>query len=239
MLDVTTSIVAQIDESIQKIPGWSPADQLLILYTLVYASADTGGDVLELGSWCGRSAIVLGMAARRTGNTKVYSVDLFPEKKDWFMNTDGTYSFAVEIDGRKIEAYHEQTVWQEPYQKDIVPVYEKYNSIWEAFQISVNSNGLDDVIIPIKGDLFVFSLKAPKDLKLRLVFIDGDHGYEAVKKDIELLERYLVPGGWVCFDDAFTSYAGVNQAIEELIIQTGKYKNCQQLTRKLFVAQRV
>lgn len=239
MLEITTSIATRIEEVVTKVPGWSPIDQLLTLFILGFTSAHIEGDILELGAWCGRSSVVLGMTAKRTGNTKVYSVDLFPEKKDWSMNADGTYSFSVEIDGRKIRAYHEQTVWPEPFERDIVPVYEKYNGIWDAFQNSVHSNNLEDVVIPVKGDLQIFRAKAPENLKVRLAFIDGDHGYEAVKNDIQIAEQYLVPGGWICFDDAFSTYQGVNRAIEEMIINNDKYANCQQLTRKMFAAQRI
>lgn len=72
--------------------------QLLSLFTLVFSSADIEGDILELGSWCGRSAIALGMAAALTDNSKIYCVDWFPEKDDWYKNDDGSYSFSVDID---------------------------------------------------------------------------------------------------------------------------------------------
>ena len=236
-MTITTPIASQIEQAVQNIPGWSPIDQLLSLFTLAYTSADIAGDILELGSWCGRSAVVLGMAARLTGNTKVHCVDLFPEKKDWFKNPDGTYSFAVNIDGRVVGAYGEQTVWAEPYERDIAPVYERYSGTWEAFNASVAGNDLSKQIIPIKGDLQSFASNAASDCKLRMAFIDGDHSYEAVAKDIEIIERFLVPGGWICFDDAFSSYAGVNEAIEKHIINGGKYCQHQQMTRKFFVAR--
>jgi hypothetical protein len=47
-----------------------------------------------------------------------------------------------------------------------------------------------------------------------------------------------VRDGWICFDDAFSSYDGVNEAIQEHIVDSGKYKNYQQMTRKFFAAQR-
>ena len=62
--------------------------------------------------------------------------------------------------------------------------------------------------------------------------------YAAVAKDIEIVERYLLPGGWICFDDAFSSYDGVNEAIQKNIIDSGRYQCCQQITRKCFIAQR-
>lgn len=237
-MKITTPIATRIEEAVQSIPGWSPIDQLLSLFILAYASSEVVGDILELGSWCGRSAVALGMAAELTGNTKVHCVDLFPEKKDWFKNPDGTYSFAVSIDGRSVGAFCEQTVWAEPYERDIATVYERHPSTLDFFNASIAQNDLSKWIIPFKGDLQSFSSRSTSDFKLRMAFLDGDHSHEAVQKDIEIVESFLLPGGWICFDDAFSSYPGVNKAIEDHIIGSGKYLHTQQLTRKLFVARR-
>lgn len=234
----TKPITTQIEEAVNDIPGWSPIDQLLTLFTLAYTSADLDGDILELGSWCGRSAVALGMAAKLSGKGKVRCVDLFPEKNDWFKNEDGTYSFAVNIEGRLVSAYGEQTVWAEPYEHDIAPVYERFAGTLEAFTTSISNNGLSNLVSPVKGDLMSFLKIAPKSFKARLAFIDGDHSYEAVSNDIALIEGSLIHGGWICFDDAFSSYQGVNDAIQKHIIDSGNYELCQQMTRKLFVARR-
>jgi predicted O-methyltransferase YrrM len=231
-------IAVQLASAVEQIPGWSPLDQLLSLFTLAYASADVPGDILEIGSWCGRSAVALGMAARLTGSTHVYCMDLFPEKSDWRRNADGTYSFAVKIGDRVLHAYNEQTVWAEPFQKDIAPVYERFpGGIAEAFQAAMKRNELTDCVKPMKGDMLTFGSAAPNDLKLRMAFVDGDHSYSAVASDIAQIERYLSPGGWICFDDAFSSYSGVDEAIERHILGSGRYSQAQQLTRKFFVAR--
>jgi hypothetical protein len=80
---------------------------------------------------------------------------------------------------------------------------------------------------------------APSSLRCKLAFIDGDHSYEAVTADIAAVERFLVPGGWICFDDAFSCYEGVDRAISDRIINSGRYDRCQQVTRKFFVARRM
>lgn len=233
----TTPIVTAIEDAVREIPGWSPLDQLHSLFLLAFSSADLSGDILELGSWCGRSAVALGMAVRLSGNGHVHCVDLFPEKSDWYQNADGTYSFSVRIGEKSFVAYGEQTAWKEPFERDIAPVYEKYAGILEAFKSTIKNNDLGPFVTPFKGDLEMFAAQAPDGLSLRMAFIDGDHSYSAVAKDIGYVERFLLPGGWICFDDAFSSYAGVNEAIEKHIINSGKYRQCQQLTRKFFVAR--
>lgn len=235
---ITTPITVQIEQAVQGIPGWSPLDQLMTLFTLAYSSSSLEGDILELGSWCGRSAVALGMAAKLTGRGRVHCIDLFPEMNDWYQNADGTYSFAVVIDDKRYEAYADQTVWAEPFLRDIKPMYERFGNTLDAFNISINANNLNGYVTPYRTNLEGFSKMAPKNLALRMAFIDGDHDFRAVCDDIRNIDKYLLPGGWICFDDAFTNYAGVSRAISEQIIANPRYNRCQQMTRKLFVAQK-
>ncbi len=232
-----TPAMTMIEDAVRDVPGWTPIDQLFALFTLAYSTAHLPGDIIELGSWCGRSAVVLGLAAKLSGDSKVHCVDLFPARDDWRKNADGTYSFQVKIGDRVLVAYDEQTVWAEPYQRDIAPVYARYESVFDAFMETVVRHGMPEDVIPFRGDLEMFFDHVPPGLKCRLAFIDGDHGRDAVIRDISLVEKSLVHGGWICFDDAFTTYEGVNQAITTKIIDNPNYDQCQQLTRKLFVAR--
>ena len=63
---IETPLVAEIETLVEGVPGWSPIDELFTLSTLVYATAHLPGDVVEVGSWFGRSAIALGTAVRDT-----------------------------------------------------------------------------------------------------------------------------------------------------------------------------
>lgn len=231
-------IIARLAELERDIPGWSPTDQLHTLFTMVMMSAGMPGDVLELGSWCGRSAAAFGLAAKLCGKTKVYCVDLFPEKNDWLRNADGTYSMTVRLDGEEFRAYHHQTVWKEPFERDIAPLYVEHQGILEIFTQHIGRLGLDDVVIPYRGALAGFLDRQPHPRNYRLAFIDGDHGYDAVCADIRRVQKVLLPGGWICFDDAFASYEGVDRAISDLILSDPGFDVAQQMTRKLFVARK-
>jgi hypothetical protein len=237
-IDTTTSLIKQLEDAVQPIPGWSPIDQLYSLFNLVYLTAGLEGDILEIGAWCGRSAVALGMAAQLTGGVRIHCIDLFPAKDDWRENPDGSFSFEVTIDGRKFGGYQEQTVWREPFLKDIAPLYEKYASVYDIFAESIRNNELDSLITAWRGDSTTFVSRINDNFKCRVAFIDGDHSYDAVCTDIQNIERFLVPGGWVCFDDAFSHYDGVNRAITDCVINSGKYEFCQQMTRKFFVARK-
>ncbi len=238
MLQKTTPIINQIEKMVKDIPGWSPIDQLYTLFNLVILSSHLEGDVVEIGSWCGRSAIVLGTAIKSLNNSKLYCIDLFPEKQDWIQNQDKSYSFTVKSQGKEYAGYHEQTVWQEPFEKDIAPIYEKYNGIYDIFLENIEKQNLQDFIVAYKGTSNLFFDNRPDTFKCRLAFLDADHSYDAVCQDIKNVDKYLVKGGWICFDDAFSHYDGVDKAIEDLIIKNPNYDFEQQMTRKLFIARK-
>ncbi|MGO1118063.1 class I SAM-dependent methyltransferase [Rhodovibrionaceae bacterium A322] len=56
---------------------------------------------------------------------------------------------------------------------------------------------------------------------ISLLFIDGDHSYEGVKRDAECWLPHLVPGGTVVFDDAVDEEIGPFKLIEELLADGG------------------
>lgn len=236
--NVTEPIINYIEKMVSDIPGWSPVDQLYSLFLLEYSNANIDGDVIEIGSWCGRSSSVLSLAAKMTNTKRVICVDLFPNKNDWFHNDDDTYSFSLNIKDKDYLAYIEQSVWAEPFERDILPVYKKNENLLDIFSGNMKKLGYENIAFPLRGDSFALKHYVDKNFKCKFAFIDGDHGYKAVCNDIMNVEKYLVSGAWICFDDAFSSYDGINKAICELIIDNPDYSNKQQITRKLFVARK-
>jgi len=223
--------------SVEGLEGWTPIEQLQSLVNLTLSVASLDGELLELGSWCGRSSISLGLASMASNKPVVNCVDLFPNRDDWYKNTDGTYSFEVNINGKAIRSYDEQTVWEEPFKNSILPVYSNENILQNIFQKNIDKAGVSSVIKPFRGELAQY-LEARSEVKYKLIFLDGDHSYDHVSQEIELLTPRIVSGGWLCFDDAFTSYEGVNRAIEDHVINSDEFNDGFQLTRKLFAAQK-
>jgi len=231
-------IITRIDNLVNEIPGWSPVDELYTLFSLAYLTADLEGDIVEIGSWCGRSAVVLGLAARLTEKTRVHCVDLFPKKDDWHQNKDGSYSLTVQINGVIYTAYQEHTVWPEPFHRDILPLYETHNRTFDIFTEVIRKHQLQDFVVAHMGDSTRFVSSIPANFKCKLAFVDGDHSYDAVCRDIQNLDKLLVGGGWICFDDAFSTFDGVNRAIEDCIMNNPCYELGQQMTRKFFIAKK-
>lgn len=233
--DITKPIVNNINEISKSIPGWCPEDELFSLYLLALTTKDLEGELLEIGSFCGKSSSVLAMAAQKI-DTKLNCVDLFPDRNDWFQETDGTYNFNVNINNR-IYSLGNYRFWKEPYLNQVVPIYERYgDSLEDTFLNNLKSLNLDSNVKHIRGTTLEFS--ETFDSKVKFVFIDGDHSYEGVRKDMENIERFLVKGAWIAFDDAFASYPENDRAIKELIIDSNKYECFQQLTRKCFACRK-
>ncbi len=237
--NVTVPLISQLEEKLALIPGWTPADQAYTLFNLVYLHSELDGDIVEVGSWCGQSAVALGHATRMLGKGTVHCIDLFPEKSDWYQNADGSYSFRVTAGGRTFDANTVHTVWKEPFERDILPVYQSYPGVLECFRETIARNRLSRVVKVHRGDVSTFVKSAKPGFKCKLVFFDADHGYEGLCRDIHLIEPFLIEGGWMCFDDAFTTATGVTRAVTDCILRNPRYAFCQQMTRKLFIARKV
>ena len=69
-------------------------------------------------------------------------------------------------------------------------------------------------VVPIKGTIDKFyQLYHPK--KVDMIFIDGDHRYFQVKKDIETAKLLINSGGIICGHDYHPLWPGVIKAVNE------------------------
>jgi len=229
MISKCYPITKFIEDVISEVPGWTPADQLLSLHSLVLASSCMRGNILEIGSWCGRSTVILAHACKLCGIGKVLSVDLFPKKDDWKQNKDGTWSFFTE-NGNGFQGW---TAWDEMYHHTIKPIYNKNNNLDEIFLANLKKFDVDDVVQYHIGTVKTLH----QNNNYRLCFIDGDHSYHAVCTDIKYCLNNMPSGGYICFDDAFSSYDGVDRAINDILILCKRMFFRQQLTRKFHIVK--
>ena len=73
-------------------------------------------------------------------------------------------------------------------------------SMWDAFQASVRSLGIQDVIENCRMPS-LHAVREYPDGCFDLVFIDGDHGYDMVKADLQAWLPKVRPGGYLCGHD--------------------------------------
>ena len=93
------------------------------------------------------------------------------------------------------------------------------HGIWRSYN-SIKGEGLDKYALLFHGDLekFVDTFS----IKPTMVFVDGDHRYKGVKKDLNILSKFLSPGTPVlCHDyknpENETGILGVRRAVDEFV----------------------
>lgn len=167
--------------------GFMPDDEGLALHG---AGLDGGavGPMLEVGTYCGKSAVYLGAAARVRG-TVLFTVDHHRGSEE---NQAGW------------EHHDEGLVDPRTGRMDTLP----------HFRRTIEDAGLDDVVIAVIGRST--TVAAHWRTPLGLVFIDGGHAFDVARSDYQSWSQYLSPGGLLVFHDVFENPDDGGQAPYEV-----------------------
>jgi MMP 1-O-methyltransferase len=163
--------------------GFMPDDEGLALHDAGLAAAAVG-PLLEIGTYCGKSAIYLGAAAR-AGGTVLFTVDHHRGSEE---NQPGW------------EWHDERLVNAESGRLDTLP--------W--FRRTIATAKLDDAVVAVVGDSTTVARhwRTP----LGLVFIDGGHAFDVALADYAGWGPQVAPGGLLVFHDVFEDPADGGQA---------------------------
>jgi MMP 1-O-methyltransferase len=168
--------------------GFMPADEGAALYDAAWAMAPAG-PILEVGTYCGKSATLLGAAASVRGGT-VVTVDHHRGSEE---NQPGW------------EWHDEQLVDPAVSAIDTLPF----------FRHTMHAAGLEDVVVAVVGrSATVASLWSTP---LAMVFIDGGHAVEHCITDYAGWSPFVQPGGVLAIHDVFPDPADGGQAPYEHI----------------------
>jgi predicted O-methyltransferase YrrM len=168
--------------------GFLPDAEAEALYDAAYAAA-AKGPILEVGTYCGKSAVWLGTAAREHGG-HVFTVDHHHGSEE---NQPGW------------EWHDPELVDPQTGRMDTLPFFRR----------NVAAAGLEETVIAIVGrSATVASLWSTP---LALLFIDGGHAVEHCIADYEGWARHVMPGGVLAIHDVFTDLAEGGQAPYEHI----------------------
>jgi len=142
------------------------------------------GPCLEIGSYCGKSAIYLGTACREK-NGILFSID-----------------------------HHRGSEEQQPGEEYFDPelfdnVSWRVNTM-EKFRETLGKDGLEETVVPVvaRSDVAERMWASP----LHLVFIDGGHSYETAMTDYNCWAKHLISGGYLLIHDIFSNPAEGGQA---------------------------
>jgi predicted O-methyltransferase YrrM len=155
--------------------GFMPPDEGLALHDAALGVPVGGSPMLEIGSYCGTSAIYLGAAARER-DTVLFALDHH----------------------RGSEENQPGWEWHEP---DLVdPVAGRIDTL-PHFRRAVSAAGLEPLVVALVGDSPTVGRhwRTP----LALLFIDGGHGREPAHRDYEVWTPWVEPGGLLAIHDVF------------------------------------
>lgn len=168
---------AQLRDVALAATGFMPPDEGDALFDAACAAGASrpGLPFLEVGSYCGRSTVWLGGAARAC-DTVVFAVDHHRGSEE---NQAGW------------EWHDRSLVDPETGRLDTLP----------HFRRTIARARLDDVVIAVVGESPVVARvwRTP----LAFVFIDGGHGVEPARLDYEGWTPHVAPGGFLAIHDVF------------------------------------
>ena len=157
----------------QAAKGFMPDDEGIALYEAGVQAARLG-PLLEVGSYCGKSAVYLGAAAKEGGSV-LYSVDHHRGSEE---NQPG-------------QEYHDPDLLDEEGRVDSLP--------W--FRSTIEEAGLTTWVVGIVGDSA--TVAKGWATPLGLVFIDGGHSKGAAETDYESWAPKLMASGLLAIHDVF------------------------------------
>jgi len=91
-------------------------------------------------------------------------------------------------------------IWEYSKLEDIGPDFEVGSSILSVFLHNKNTSGFGD-LIDYKRQSSNEAFRDLKGLNFDVIYLDGDHEYQQVKRDIENSILHLKDGGFLCGDD--------------------------------------
>ena len=177
----------QIHRQLDSIKGFLDPDEGRRLFALA-RDAKGKGPVLEIGSYCGKSAVYLGLGCQ-TANRFLFSVDHH-------------------------RGSEEQQPGEEYFDPELYDVKYQVPDSLPCFRQTITRFGLDDVVIPIvgKSEIVADAWQAP----LSMLFIDGGHAFETVFRDFEKWHSKIEPGGILAIHDIFPNPEQGGQAPYEV-----------------------
>jgi len=181
-----------------QVKGFLPEVEGMRLYELA-REAGRLGPCLEIGSYCGKSTIYLGLGCKEAG-TVLYSIDHH-------------------------RGSEEHQPGQEYHDPDLFDPRTGLMDSFGEFRKTLALAGLEDTVVPIVAPSFVAARCWATSVSL--VFIDGGHSLEAAMTDYTCWATHVMPGGYLAVHDIFPDPTKGGQApytIYKLAVASGLFE---------------
>ena len=182
----------------RKIKGFLDPEEGHALYTTALTAASQG-PCLEVGTYCGKSALYLG-AACRNADSILFTVDHHRGSEE---HQPG-------------EAYFDQDLF-DPHHRQV--------DSFPEFRTNLARADLESWVVPLVAASTVAAQAWATPLSL--VFIDGGHALETVQDDYTAWHPHIQSGGYLLIHDIFPDPAQGGQApyqIYQTAIRSGQFK---------------
>jgi predicted O-methyltransferase YrrM len=163
--------------------GFMPPDEGLALHVAGLVAGSVG-PLLEIGSYCGKSAVYLGSAARARG-TVLFTVDHHHGSEE------------------------NQAGW-EHHDPEVVDPRTGHMDTLPFLRRTLEDAGLEAVVIPVVGDSP--TIARHWGTSVGLLFIDGGHAEDVAMADYASWSGFLAPHGLLAIHDVFEDPADGGQA---------------------------
>ena len=187
----------------QDIKGFLAEDEASALHHHA-AAISCRGPVLEIGSYCGKSTICIGLACRDT-HAVVYALDHH----------------------RGSEEHQPGEMFHDP---DLYDAGVDAVDTFREFRRNIASAGLNDTVIPVVA---ASALAARQwQTPLAMVFIDGGHSLDAALTDYRCWAGHLIRGGVLAIHDIFPDAARGGQApyaIYRMALDSGLFEEIERV----------
>lgn len=179
-----SDLPAELARLAAEVKGFLPDDEAAALRTAAATYATPGGVLVEIGSYCGKSAIHLGHVAQEAGAT------------------------LVTVDHHRGSEEH-QVGWEYHDTSLVDPASGRLDTS-PSLRRALFDARLEETVIPIIGRSATVSgfWRTPIDL----LFIDGGHTDEAARIDYAGWSPWVRPGGALAIHDVFPDPADGGQA---------------------------
>jgi MMP 1-O-methyltransferase len=163
------------------VKGFMPREEGLALYAFALAHGERShrGTWLEIGAWCGKSAVYLGAAAEAT-NSVLYSLDHHHGSEE------------------------NQAGW-EHFDETLVDPFDGRLNTLPSWQRTIAEAALESTVIGLVGASG--TVAAHFSQPLDILFIDGGHGHDVAWADYEAWTPKIVVGGLLLIHDVFADPA--------------------------------
>ncbi|AIR98124.1 class I SAM-dependent methyltransferase [Streptomyces glaucescens] len=172
---MSTAPKPEILAAFEAAKGFMPVDEGLALYAAAVEAGRLGLPLLEVGTYCGRSTILLADAARAAGVT------------------------AVTVDHHR-GSEEQQPGWEYHDPETVDPELGLMDTL-PAFRRTLHRAGLEEHVVALVGRSP--QIAALWNTPVGLVFIDGGHTDEHARADYEGWAPWVAPDGLLVIHDVF------------------------------------